>query len=149
MNGRLARIWRVIRGDPGLIEVMGIAVEVEINLRRLPLEELLSRATSRGRDTGFVRDLSPETARRTIEVAYRLLPFESTCLKQALVFRETYRRRGLAAELRIGVQKTDNRFAAHAWVEDGAGKVLTDPLEGFNPIPLPAATAIRGDRASG
>ena len=136
MSGRLARVWRAIRGDPGLIEVIRLAIEIEMSLRRVPFEQVLSGASTRERAAGFVPAVSSETLRRTIDMAYRVLPFESTCLKQALVFRETYRRRGLAAELRIGVQKTDNRFAAHAWVEDGAGKALTDPLEGFNPVPL-------------
>jgi hypothetical protein len=47
-------------------------------------------------------------------------------------------RRGLPAELRIGVQKNEGVFAAHAWVEDGEGNVLTDPQEGFSPVPLPS-----------
>ena len=94
-------------------------------------------------------DLSPETVQRAVQVAFRLLPFESTCLKQALIFCRIYQRRGLTAVLRIGVQKTDNCFAAHAWVEDGTGKVLTDPLEGFSTVPLPAAAAIRDGKANG
>jgi hypothetical protein len=76
---------------------------------------------------------------------YRLLPFEPTCLKQSLIFCHAWRRRGLTAELHIGVQKDGDAFAAHAWVGDGAGNVLTDPREGFSPLPLPA---IRAGRAS-
>jgi hypothetical protein len=128
---------------------MRLAVAVEVRLRRLPFKEVLSQVTEEGRRTpGVDGDLSPETVQRAIQLVFRLLPLESTCLKQALIFCRIYQRRGLPAVLRIGVQKTDDCFAAHAWVEDGTGKVLTDPLEGFNPVPLPAAAVIRGGKAN-
>jgi hypothetical protein len=133
-----------------LLEAMGLAVAVELDLRRLSFTQVLSRVTDKGRRRPRVGgDLSPATVQRAIQVAFRLLPLESTCLKQALIFCRIYQRRGLTAVLRIGVQKTDNCFAAHAWVEDGTGHVLTDPLQGFSPVPLPAAAAIRNGKASG
>jgi len=48
--------------------------------------------------------------------ASRHLPFDASCLHQYLLIWWSLRRRGLGAELRIGV---DNReeFLAHAWVE--------------------------------
>jgi hypothetical protein len=148
MHRRLRRIWDAIRGNPGLFEAMALAIAAEINLRRLSFDELLSRTHSHG-DAPFAREMSAEATRRTIALAFRLLPFEPTCLKEALVFCEIYRRRGLAAELRIGVRKSDSHFAAHAWVEDGAGVVLTDPLDGFSSVSLPASRAIRAGKASG
>jgi hypothetical protein len=89
-----------------------------------------------------------ERLQRAIRGVYRVLPFEPTCLKQSLIFCRAWRRRGLTAELRIGVQKEGGVFAAHAWVEDGAGNVLTDPQEGFNALPLSPGPP-RGDGATG
>jgi hypothetical protein len=66
-----------------------------------------------------------------------VVPFSSTCLKESLIFCRIARRHGYSAELRIGVQKADDLLRAHAWVEDGTGAVLTDPLERFLPMPLP------------
>ena len=148
---RLARIARELRRNPGLLlEAMGLAVAVEVRLRRLSFTQVLSQVTAKKRRNRRVAgDLTPETVRRAIQIAFRLLPFESTCLKQALIFCRIYQRRGLTAILRIGVQKSDDCFAAHAWVEDGGGQVLTDPLEGFSSVPLPAAAAIRDGKANG
>ncbi|PYR73751.1 MAG: lasso peptide biosynthesis B2 protein [Acidobacteria bacterium] len=122
------------------MEVLAIALQVEIALRRRPLERVFadaSQARARGR---LASDIAPATLDRAIRTAYRVLPFEPTCLKHALIFCRVRRRRGLSAELRIGVQKEDGVFGAHAWVEDGAGNVLTDPLEGFSPLPLRRAS---------
>ena len=40
----------------------------------------------------------------------------ATCLRQALVVTTLLRRRGFDAQLRIGVQRDGEPFAAHAWV---------------------------------
>jgi hypothetical protein len=118
------------------MEVLTTALLVEIGLRRRPLERLLGEATHPRPRPQRASDVPTATLDRAIRTAYRLLPFERTCLKHALIFCRLRRRRGLPAELRIGVQKKDGVFGAHAWVEDGAGTVLTDPLEGFSPLPL-------------
>jgi len=54
--------------------------------------------------------------RKLAWVAGRHLPVNTSCLRQSLLIWWLLRRRGLAAELRIG---TGNReeFLAHAWVE--------------------------------
>jgi hypothetical protein len=41
----------------------------------------------------------------------------TNCLEQSLVLWWLLRRRGIAAELRIGARKELDRFEAHAWVE--------------------------------
>jgi hypothetical protein len=46
---------------------------------------------------------------------------EATCLRQALVVWFLLRRRGMPAELRIGVRKNAERLDAHAWVESNGG----------------------------
>jgi len=125
-------------------EVLGLAIRVEAELRFWRFESVLAGLENQRR--ARVRPEVPaERLQRAIRGVYRVLPFEATCLKQSLIFCRAWRRRGLTAELRIGVQKEGGVFAAHAWVEDGAGNVLTDPREGFSPVPLPE---IRDQRPS-
>jgi hypothetical protein len=128
-------------------EVLGLALKVEAELRFRRFESVLAglEKQSSVRSRGVV---PAERLQRAIRGVYRVLPFEPTCLKQSLIFCRAWRRRGLTAELRIGVQKEGGVFAAHAWVEDGAGNVLTDPQEGFNALPLSPGPP-RGDGATG
>jgi hypothetical protein len=49
--------------------------------------------------------------------AARYAPGPVTCLTRSLLLRWLLRRRGLASDLRIGVQLTQGRLDAHAWVE--------------------------------
>ncbi|MGA8023805.1 MAG: lasso peptide biosynthesis B2 protein [Candidatus Acidiferrales bacterium] len=57
--------------------------------------------------------------------AARNVLFEPNCLEQSLVLWWLLRRRGIAADLRIGARKDSDRFEAHAWVEFGS-QVLND-----------------------
>jgi transglutaminase superfamily protein len=136
-----------VRLVPTVIEVFGLALWVEVTLRRRPFERILDQVARTAPRSTNPQDLPTPTLERVIRLAYRLLPFEATCLKHSLIFCVVRRRRGLPGELRIGVQKTDGVFAAHAWVEDGHGHILTDPQEGFSPVPLPQAP-IPDERAS-
>jgi hypothetical protein len=54
---------------------------------------------------------------RMEEAAARNLFFSTNCLEQSLVLWWLLRRRGIAADLRIGARKDEQRFEAHAWVE--------------------------------
>jgi len=60
-----------------------------------------------------------------VDIASRRGPYNATCLRQSLVLWWLLRRRGLAAELRIGVAKEGEQVRAHAWVEF-AGRVIND-----------------------
>jgi Transglutaminase-like superfamily len=139
--------WKSLRLMSTAIEVFGLALWVELMLRRRPFERVLHRIARTVPRSTHPQHMPTPTIERVIRLAYRLLPFERTCLKHSLIFCVVRRRRGLPGELRIGVQKTDGVFAAHAWVEDGHGHVLTDPQEGFSPVPLPQAP-IPDERAS-
>ena len=77
-----------------------------------------------------------------VEGITEFLPVSSTCLKTSLVFCDMLTRRGVRAELRIGVMKTSGGVASHAWVEDDMGAMLTDPLAGFLPLPLSRANSL-------
>jgi hypothetical protein len=50
-------------------------------------------------------------------IAGRRGPVTTTCLRQALAVRTWLRRRGLDAQLKIGVKKNGEALDAHAWVE--------------------------------
>lgn len=74
-----------------------------------------------------------ESARRLgwgVEVAARRGPWPANCLQRSLVLWFLLRRRGLPAELRIGVRRTPDTGTGgpllfHAWVEQD-GVVLND-----------------------
>ncbi|MFZ0882216.1 MAG: lasso peptide biosynthesis B2 protein [Candidatus Acidiferrales bacterium] len=57
--------------------------------------------------------------------AARNVLFQPSCLEQSLVLWWLLRRRGIAAEVRIGARKDSDRFEAHAWVEFDS-QVLND-----------------------
>jgi transglutaminase-like putative cysteine protease len=66
-----------------------------------------------------------ETARR-VALAGAFYPARALCLEQSLALCALLRARGVAAELRIGVQSRP--FQAHAWVEAG-GRVVNEREE--------------------
>jgi len=74
---------------------------------------------------------------RLIDIASRHGTTKATCLPQSLALWWLLRRRGLPAELRIGVAKPDGRMSAHAWVElDGrAVNDHADVAERYAPYP--------------
>jgi transglutaminase superfamily protein len=82
---------------------------------------LLSRLTpSKTLEMGLDRSALAESAHsiaRLESAAARNMPLRTNCLEQSLVLWWLLRRRGIAAELRIGARKDSNRFEAHAWVE--------------------------------
>ena len=52
-----------------------------------------------------------------VNSAARYAPGPVTCLTRSLLLRWLLRRRGIASDLRIGVQLVQGRLDAHAWVE--------------------------------
>ena len=67
-----------------------------------------------------------ESCARIVHGAAPWSPLAANCLPRALVLCRLLRRRGLQAELRLGVGKPEGEFAAHAWVEH-AGRALAEP----------------------
>lgn len=61
-----------------------------------------------------------------VGAAQRRLPGKFTCLEESLVLWYLLRGQGIAARLRIGVRKINEKFEAHAWVEYG-GEALNQP----------------------
>lgn len=80
----------------------------------------LMQRRSSGRQTHIAKPLEMQYAQRLAElaaIAGRRGAVRTTCLRQALLVQWLLCRRGLAAELRIGVRKLDSALDAHAWVE--------------------------------
>lgn len=63
---------------------------------------------------------------RLVSLASRRGPYTATCLRQSLALRWLLRRRGMPADVRIGIAKEDDQVRAHAWVEL-AGEVVDGP----------------------
>jgi hypothetical protein len=63
-----------------------------------------------------------------LDLAARHLFFHTNCLERSLTLRWLLRRRGIVADLRIGVRKESETFEAHAWIEL-KGIVLNDADE--------------------
>jgi len=60
-----------------------------------------------------------------INLAARHVPFPATCLTRSLLLCWLLRRKGVEAQLRIGVRLTHGDLEAHAWVEH-AGTPIND-----------------------
>lgn len=52
-----------------------------------------------------------------VRIAARLHFMSAQCLPKSIVLKNMLRRKGLLAQVRIGVAKTDSGIASHAWVE--------------------------------
>ena len=73
-----------------------------------------------------------EEARRSAElllIAGRNGLLSATCLRQSVLLEYWLKRRGLAAEIKIGVRKEQDLFDAHAWVELNGIALAQDSLE--------------------
>jgi hypothetical protein len=83
------------------------------------------------RDVSRVNPSTVDTASAIamrLDLAARHLFFRTNCLERSLALRWLLRRRGIAADLRIGARKESELFEAHAWVElDGV--TINDPDE--------------------
>jgi len=65
-------------------------------------------------------------AAQMVATAYRLHPVPSSCLPRAVVLWSLLQRRGIGADVRIGVRyNTQGQFESHAWLEWN-GEVLND-----------------------
>lgn len=137
-------LWAV-RHRALLAEAFGTALTVERLLRWAPFTATLAWTRASRRPDRSLPSLL--AARRAIRFAYAALPFPRTCLRESLVLRRMWARRGVATELRLGVQlgvqRADARLASHAWLEDTRGVTLTDALDHFIPFPLDSDAPLR------
>ena len=107
--------WLVCQAAIGLVSVEFLLAWVGFRRCHDGLARL-SRRRSRTWTDGEAHARAARAARLVALVA-RHGPTGSGCLAQALVLWGLLRRRGIDAQLRIGVTKKGGRLDAHAWVE--------------------------------
>jgi hypothetical protein len=125
------------------VEAAALLLPVEIALlRRISLGTLVAR-TDRpvrgGRET-----IDVGRAARLVEAVAACYP-NATCLKKSLILLRLLRKRGIPAELRLGVRKVDNEFSAHAWIESDGRTLLDGGMSHlYSTLPLTPALPAAG-----
>jgi hypothetical protein len=105
-----------------LLEAFITLAVCRARLRAQNIEKLQVWATRAGNSTIAVDRLA-----WAVEVASKRMP-GATCLCRALALQRLLAKNGYGSELRIGVEKNDDRFGAHAWLVRG-GQVLIGASE--------------------
>ena len=116
--------WAVFAGALGLLSLVSLGLKVAGLRRTLALVD--SRAEARRCCAG----VDPRGAARIawlVEIAARCCRPRPTCLTKALVVFSLLKRRGLPAEVVLGVTKVRGPLEGHAWVQLGEGAVVGDP----------------------
>lgn len=104
-----------------MLPTVGIALRT-LGLKRVQ-EILGGQAKTAAEPAGASTEAQARQVARLVEAAARVVG--GTCLVRSLVLARQLRRRGIAAQVKIGVRKLEKGFEAHAWVET-AGVVLND-----------------------
>lgn len=112
-------------------------------------QNLLARFTpeSMGQTAGQDIADAAQTIARMEASAARHLPFQPNCLEQSLALWWLLRRRGIPADLRIGVRKDAANFEAHAWVEANGAVLSESGDEHIHFVPLEGAIHSLGTQA--
>jgi hypothetical protein len=138
----LATFWRLTLRDWRLFVHAFVTLSVcHTRLRRQNFETLRAWARSEGLGSVPVNRLT-----WSIEAAAKRMK-GATCLCKALALQRLLARNGHYSELRIGVDKSDGKFTAHAWLVHN-GRVLTGGAEAES-HKLLAAWASRNNHALG
>ena len=145
---KLGRLWRAFRGLSWSMRWILARTLVQLPITVASLRLMGFRRTQAlllpASDSANARTDLPEaqSLARIVHAAAPWSALPANCLPRALVLCRLLRRRGLQAELRLGVGKPEGEFAAHAWVEH-AGTALAEP-EGndqrFAPLVEPSLT---------
>jgi len=125
MIERWHKFWQLSGYERGVaLEAAGGLLATWVGLRLAGFrrwKNVLARLTPFPNTTARQVEASQPEAAQTIArmaaAAARSFFFSTNCLEQSLVLWWLLRRRGIAAELRIGARKEFERFEAHAWVE--------------------------------
>lgn len=109
-----------------LLPVIGAGLRL-LGFRRT--RDLLARRVPTARHRHPAKGHSPrdqaERVARLVAIAAHHGPYRATCLRRSLALWWLLRRRGMPAELRIGVRKDSGGLEAHAWV-DLNGQAVND-----------------------
>ncbi len=131
----LERVAWVRQEWPLIGEAMLAALVVETGLRATSHPRLWHWAGVVPRDMASRPD--PALLWAILRASYwacLLLPVRGTCLRESLVAARLLSRRGHPVTVQVGVRKAGPRLDSHAWLEDGDGRALTDPLAGYAPL---------------
>lgn len=107
-----------------LVEVVSLTLWIEIALEVMPFSRLLQGLNRHSPGTPSAVSVRGEVPRlmRFVTVAYEILPFPTTCLRQSLVLYALLQRRAVRSRVCLGVARNGAALDAHAWVEaDGMG----------------------------
>jgi hypothetical protein len=127
MSTWIARARRMTMTDClTAVEVVGLAVWIEVALRVTPFSILLQRISRLLRGAPSAAPVPGAVPRlvRFVTVAYEILPFSSTCLRQSLVLHALLERRAVRSRVCLGVARNGAALDAHAWIESDF--VVTD-----------------------
>ncbi len=123
MRRKLSAFLRLPPGDRWLLCLAWwLLLGVAFGLRWLPIRRLLRTVEG----AALVSHRQSDRLRWLVAVAARHHFVRARCLEQALVCQRLLARRGVAAELRIGVRRAGAGLAAHAWLEAG-GRPIGEP----------------------
>lgn len=131
-SGRLRRIaqlppssWAV------MVETVAAACVVELLLGALPLHRLLRllRWLAAAPLPRGCTDRDVDEAVRLCGAVVRRLPWRLTCLKRSLTVLVVLSRRGLRADLKLGLAKAPGGVRVHAWLEHNGRIIMEAPEE--------------------
>ena len=110
------------------IEAATLIPLIRLKLRLFGLrrsQRFLKTAPKSSRSVSSRVTVVPRTLIYLVNAASNNGVFRANCLERSLLLWSLMRRRGYAADLRIGVSNEEREFKAHAWVEMN-GVVLND-----------------------
>jgi len=144
MMERWQRFWGLSGYERGIaLEAAGGLLATWLGLRlagfrrwQSLLVRLAPSANTTTRRRGASQRPSAEVIARMAAAAARNVFFATNCLEQSLVLWWLLRRRGIAAELRIGARKEFERFEAHAWVEVDSAVLNDTSAEHLHFVPF-------------
>ena len=146
------RLWRLPQGDRRVVLLALLLVPVSALALPLFRFRCVYSALEGVRCSTGPSPLSDESARVRAHVVRRLVqraaersPVAARCLCVSLVAWTLLRLEGLAADLHLGVRRSDRDLKAHAWVECG-GVVLDDSSQNWSALPPLSAVASAGSR---
>jgi Transglutaminase-like superfamily len=126
---------------PGVLRCMLTLVAVRLHLKARGFGRSVARARRLGeRGASAHPPATAELAERTahhVAIAGAFFPGRAVCLEQSLALYLLLRRRGVPAELRLGV--VPSPFYAHAWVEVDGAPINEDAETVAKFLPMPAA----------
>jgi hypothetical protein len=125
MTERWQRFWSLSGYERGIVlETMAALPASWLGLRLVGyrrwhtiLARLVPSTDQTAHPASAIQQQTAQLIARMSTKAARNLFFGTNCLEQSLVLWWVLRRRGIAAELRIGARKRCERFEAHAWIE--------------------------------